>query len=455
MPDNLLREILTFIFNIQLIIGIYLLLFSTFQIIGKKINNKLLYTIALISIILLTYATIVNYNAAIISLTFIINLIIVHATNIIAANYKRTREQKYQWFAFTLIQALAIIIFIILILDKLIFHNYTLADILLFDNSNMLLLSVLALGIANAISLTTAVNHYTPTFSDLEESIFIKIFDNSPNIILMLDLKTLKVKFFNNNFLKSFGYKRHEIINKLKFIDLFSIQSEYDNILEKIKYEDNFTFHNYVLRNSNNKIFYSTITGVIFLLQEGPFLILNIVDVTNEVEKKLRLQRLASTDQLTNLPNRRTFIEKFEYKVSIKESFAVVLLDLDGFKQINDLYGHISGDDVLVNISNRLNIFNKDSDVVARFGGDEFAMLLKNERNDNCKSKLEEISKIFDTPLLINDKEIKINISAGVAFYPEDGKELRPLFDKADIALYAAKRHKESKVIKYKNVVKD
>ncbi len=150
-------------------------------------------------------------------------------------------------------------------------------------------------------------------------------------------------------------------------------------------------------------------------------------------------------DVLTNLLNRRYIIKYIEKSIDRaakkKQSLAVIFLDLDRFKVINDSLGHDIGDQVLVNVANILNDHVQDYGVAARYAGDEFLLLLNNHVSmENIRQVSDNILKSVAEPVTLADgSEIKLTISLGIAVYPEHGKMVNSLIKHADVALYDAK----------------
>jgi diguanylate cyclase (GGDEF)-like protein/hemerythrin-like metal-binding protein len=160
-------------------------------------------------------------------------------------------------------------------------------------------------------------------------------------------------------------------------------------------------------------------------------------------EKKLEF--LAEHDVLTSLPNRRLYdaLASAALKVARrnKASNAVLFLDIDGFKGINDTLGHRTGDELLIQISARLSDCVREADVVARVGGDEFAFLLGGDcGHEDAKLVAEKIVKAIARPFLLEERPADLSASVGVALYPEDGVQLDDLLRHADDAMYTAKK---------------
>lgn len=156
------------------------------------------------------------------------------------------------------------------------------------------------------------------------------------------------------------------------------------------------------------------------------------------------LANMAYRDPLTNLPNRRMFNDQFAYCLSAAkrhgDSFALVLLDLDRFKEVNDTVGHDAGDAVLIEVAKRLQGAVRSLDMVVRHGGDEFALLLVAPVTEaEVASIIQRVFAAFSAPLHFAGQSLSINSSAGVALYPRDGLDQKQLYKSADTALYAAK----------------
>lgn len=158
-----------------------------------------------------------------------------------------------------------------------------------------------------------------------------------------------------------------------------------------------------------------------------------------------RVQYLAYYDPLTDLPNRTLFADRLQQAVCIgrreKQCFALLVMDLDRFKDVNDSLGHHAGDQALQQAAARIKACMRESDTVARMGGDEFAILLPTASYlDGATVVARKIIEAFATPLQIGDQNIDIGASLGIALFPEHGNETDILMRAADAAMYEAKR---------------
>ena len=155
------------------------------------------------------------------------------------------------------------------------------------------------------------------------------------------------------------------------------------------------------------------------------------------------LERQANYDGLTGLPNRHLFQDRLKQAVFAQRnprSIAVVFIDLDHFKVINDSLGHNFGDEVLRHVGERLQSAVRDGDTVARLGGDEFVLILSDQTREDVifRTMRRLISKVAD-PMVIAERELNITCSAGISLYPQDGPDVQTLVKNADTAMYRAK----------------
>ena len=162
-----------------------------------------------------------------------------------------------------------------------------------------------------------------------------------------------------------------------------------------------------------------------------------VAELRNEIQERTQQ---ALHDPLTGLPNRRRFNEAMHEELAGGEPFAIFVIDLDGFKGVNDLIGHESGDLILNRVSERLQRVMPKRAIVARLGGDEFAVLLPGTRGALDADHLgRQIREELSIPHSFEDKSFEVEGSVGIALFPEHGTELAELLRNADAAMYAAK----------------
>jgi diguanylate cyclase (GGDEF)-like protein len=171
-----------------------------------------------------------------------------------------------------------------------------------------------------------------------------------------------------------------------------------------------------------------------------------VAERTEELRESHRqLEEIAYYDMLTSLPNRRMFTEQFRARLALSrrhgDPFALLLIDLDSFKETNDSFGHDAGDAVLIECAKLLRSAVRESDAIARLGGDEFAVLLISPTEpEGIQMVCSRIVDSFADGIAFNDSILKTSCSVGVAVFPDDGDTQDRLYKSADIALYEAKR---------------
>jgi diguanylate cyclase (GGDEF)-like protein/PAS domain S-box-containing protein len=176
-----------------------------------------------------------------------------------------------------------------------------------------------------------------------------------------------------------------------------------------------------------------------FVCYEG-----TVQDITERRRYQEQLERQANHDLLTGLPNRNLLADRLDQAIVRAERLgyflALVFIDLDNFKFINDSLGHAAGDELLVEIASRLRACLRGSDTVARQGGDEFVLVLNDHyRVNSIISLLERVLVEVGRPVLLGGREFQVGASLGVALYPQDGDDAATLLKHADVAMYAAK----------------
>ncbi len=172
-----------------------------------------------------------------------------------------------------------------------------------------------------------------------------------------------------------------------------------------------------------------------------------ITDITVRKEAEEQIKQFAFFDSLTRLPNRRKLLERLEYSIAVgkreQAMFAVLMLDLDRFKAVNDSFGHLTGDELLQQVAERISNRLRNTDMVARLGGDEFVVLLADITHKEDAGRVADmIVDDLTTPFQLSQHDdIRIGTSIGISLYPEHGDSAEMLMDNADVALYQAKNN--------------
>ena len=169
-------------------------------------------------------------------------------------------------------------------------------------------------------------------------------------------------------------------------------------------------------------------------------------DMRDRLAAQERIHFLAHHDPLTGLPNRNSFIERIEQLIQRAErdgdvqDFGLLFIDLDHFKRVNDSLGHLVGDQLLKTVADRITVALRGSDLVARFGGDEFIVLVSDSPSlEAVREVAHKLLQVIATPLVLADTSISVTPSIGVSLYPRDGRTPDELIKHADTAMYDAK----------------
>ena len=299
------------------------------------------------------------------------------------------------------------------------------------------------LAFAFALTLVEWLAHYKHARTGLAS----KVFDTSSNGILITDRHNI-VLAVNPAFTAITGYTADDIVghNPRLLSSGRQDQAFYEKLWQSIKSEGMWQGEIWN-RNKSGAAFveWLTINAVKNVRGETTHHIAIFSDITERKEQVERLEYLATHDSLTGLANRALFSELLNKVLSesrrSKSSVAILFLDVDKFKLINDTLGHYIGDLLLQHVANSLLKLLRAGDIVARQGGDEFIMALPNLTSTQDASLLaEKILRTLEQPCTLNGQTLQVTTSIGIALFPKDGTEIENLMQCADIALYRAKQ---------------
>ena len=279
----------------------------------------------------------------------------------------------------------------------------------------------------------------------------IAVFEQWPTTALVLDPGTQKILAVNPAGLRSFGYSLEEV-QELKFSDLFSAEGvENQALLKKIPEASTRAPVEMRQRCKDGSLRNVEATCYPLSLGNRSALAVAVHDVTvrrkvetHLLEKHQHLDHLAHHDQLTGLPNRLYL--QLHLPQAIEEArktttvLAVLFLDLDRFKHVNDSRGHETGDKLLKTVAQRIRATMRAEDVVVRMGGDEFIVILKGVKTtEQVNEAAGRINHALSAPMVIDGRTLVTTVSIGVALYPHDGADMGELLRHSDTAMYQAK----------------
>jgi len=275
-----------------------------------------------------------------------------------------------------------------------------------------------------------------------------KIFEYSSEGVLITDVNGY-IRNVNKAFSLVTGYCREEVIGKTPAIlnSRRQEQSFYDEMWGRLAKEGHWEGEIWN-RRKDGEIYleWLSISAVKNPLGETTNYVAIFSDITIARENEQRLEHLAFYDPLTNLPNRILFQDRLQQVITRaarnKSMAAVMFLDLDRFKAINDTLGHKAGDVLLIEVAERLAACIRGSDTVARLGGDEFTVILPDVADAHHVSSIaQKIIEAVAAPYALEGQEIFVTTSIGISLYPLSGKSVDALTKAADIAMYQAKSH--------------
>ena len=272
------------------------------------------------------------------------------------------------------------------------------------------------------------------------------VFNASTASIVVADANGLIV-CVNPAFTQTTGYEPHEVIGRNPRLLSSGRQSRefYQNMwqtLEKAGHWEGEWWN----KRKDGDLYAEQVTINIVRNKDGN--VHRYVKISSDVTEKKRLDNLiwrqANYDSVTNLPNRRLFLDRLAQEIKKcrreKESLALLFIDLDRFKEVNDEFGHAVGDRLLVEVSRRINGCVRSSDTVARLGGDEFTVVLAGLGNTSrIETVARNIKNVLAQPFHFGEVEASISGSIGIAIYPVGASDIDELINKADEAMYAAK----------------
>jgi len=266
----------------------------------------------------------------------------------------------------------------------------------------------------------------------------------SPDIIAVI--RDWKFVFINKAGNELFGTS--DIIGRhvLEFVSTENVRSIKD-IVQEMDNNDNHIEKNYFecqLLLSNGDVIDAEVS-LMKILYEGRIAKLVVGrDITERKKAQQLIHNMAYYDSVTNLPNRNMFKEHLINSLTTNgenQELAVLFLDLDRFKVINDTKGHSTGDLLLKDVADRIRNTVKSDGLVSRQGGDEFLILLEGKKKEEIEKIAQQIIDDFSRPFYVHCEEIFVTASIGISLYPYDGKDQETLIKNADTAMYLAKEH--------------
>lgn len=283
-----------------------------------------------------------------------------------------------------------------------------------------------------------------------QNALFTSLINSTPDAIVIKGLDRRYI-VFNEGASKFSGLKSSDALGKTADEIFPPKTAEIINAIDDDLLENkSFIEHEETLIMPDGKMYIYWVTKGLLKTENGEiFGIFGIYrDITTErhheqimTNEKDRFDFMAHHDSLTGLPNRLSLMEDLEIKCSQNSPFAFLFLDLDGFKEVNDSYGHRFGDKLLIRIAEVLQTITPSNSKIIRTGGDEFVVILEcNEEENQIDLMMQNLLLTLRHPFNIDNVDVYITASVGIAMYPSDADNSEDLFQKADAAMYNAKK---------------
>ena len=277
------------------------------------------------------------------------------------------------------------------------------------------------------------------------EDMLSKVFNTTPDSVVISRLADGKLMYVNSTFTRLMKYTEEEALSKtipeLNFWVNHDDKKTLGKRLEKEGKVDDFETE---LRNKDNKILPVSLSASFIELEGDKCVVSMAHDITERKQDEEMIKHMAHHDLLTGLPNRTLFMDRLEQAIARsrreKSMLAVMFLDLDKFKPINDTMGHTTGDLILRQIAEKLTSCMRETDTVARFGGDEFIALITDLSDTEAPTQMaKKLDSIIAEPIRLGTNDYSLGVSIGIALYPEHGNTSERLISLADEAMYMAK----------------
>jgi diguanylate cyclase (GGDEF)-like protein/PAS domain S-box-containing protein len=250
----------------------------------------------------------------------------------------------------------------------------------------------------------------------------------------------------SGSFLDLFAYRREEVLGRTESeLGLWDGEHEREAALSQLGEDPDGLRTRTRMRSRTSRVRHVELHGELVVLEGERCVLMMVRDVTERLAFEREMERLALHDVLTGLPNRRLFLDRLEHALRRCRreplTLAVLFMDLDRFKSVNDTLGHAAGDEVLTRVAERIQTCFREQDTVSRLGGDEFAVLLEDAGD---RQSLEEVvgrvSEAFRIPFLVDGVPVRLGLSVGIAVSSGDGASADALLRLSDSAMYEAKR---------------
>lgn len=322
--------------------------------------------------------------------------------------------------------------------------------------------SLLAIGLTLALLYQLMKSHRVQKIQQEQLHKFGLVIENTPTSVLITNADGV-IEYTNKSFTNMTGYEANEVIGQKPRMwkSEHTAEETYQEINASIN--SNKPWQGELLNIKKDSSPYWARTKIFPVMSKAGKVIQIIglqEDVTKQKATQEKIKYLANYDELTGLPSLRLGKDRLKQAILSaqrhKLDMAVLFVDLDGFKKVNDQYGHAAGDSVLKEVSERMVSILRSTDTVARIGGDEFMVILTNLKSLNAVNKVSaKMIELISAPFNINTNTMNIGASIGIATSPSDGYSSSELIKKADKAMYYVKHSGKNDFLFYNDMPKE
>lgn len=274
--------------------------------------------------------------------------------------------------------------------------------------------------------------------------------DTVPAGILVLRIEDGRVLFANRFFKEALGAEGALVLGE-SWTDYFVDPADRERLMVRFSEAGEVRNFEVCLKGADGRRVWALVSMADIPIEGEDLLLFAFVDITALKEAEAEIRQLANHDPLTGLPSLRLLKERVGQAIARAERdgapFAVLFVDLDGFKQVNDRLGHDAGDRVLKQVASQMLACLRKTDTVARVGGDEFVVVLERIGEDMARRIGERIVELVGEPRRLEEGIARVGASVGIAFYPRHGRSLDALLKASDAAMYRVKKTTKGAVV--------
>ncbi len=273
---------------------------------------------------------------------------------------------------------------------------------------------------------------------------FRSIAQASPMAIVITDPKTSEIYYANARAEELLGFAAGALVGH-KTIEFYGEPKDRERFALKVSMNNRVEGFELRMKKAEGEEFWGVLSSQQVSYGKGMALITSITDLTEQKNYQNELFHKANYDELTDLPNRGLAFDRLQRALDsvarTKKKVALMLIDLDDFKKVNDSFGHSAGDAFLQEVASRLTACVREGDTVARLGGDEFTIILSGlSYASDAENVAQKLLDSFNHPVMLGNHEVAIGASIGIAMCPDDGEDFESLIKNADAAMYQCKK---------------